>query len=263
VKRFLLALVTFPAIALSGLARVLFSQRGLAVWFLVGAALFCAGPWLRPPLSPDIRGFQLPLGMIPQEVSADHILPKPREFQLDSVGMICLAVVLVGGVLTMINPRWLGVVAGALLGISIAANATAMFNHPKLIEMMDSEIIQRGQIATVLRLRSEQTLAGNSTPRTTALVLPPHDNSPPTLEIPTGHLMRGWQYLVFGVWLTLASLLVALLASHGSWQRRLGHAALWTAGGLLLTVVACGARFRAEWYWTTAQTLEEQGRLEF
>jgi hypothetical protein len=261
-KRFLFALASLPAVATSGLARVLFSRRGLALWFLVGAALFCAGPWLRPPLSPDIRGIQLPLSMIPQEVTADHILPKPREFQLDSVGFICLAIVLAGAALVMINPRRLALVAGALLAVSIAGNATAMFNHPKLIEMMDSEIIQRGQIATVLRMRSEQTLAGNSTPRTAPLVLPPHDNSPPTMEYPPGHLLRGWQYLVFGVWLSLSSFLVVLLACSGSWQRRLGQTALWMLGGLLLTVVACGARFNAEWHWVSAEKLELQGRLD-
>jgi hypothetical protein len=199
--------------------------------------------------------------MIPQELSADHILPKPREFQLHSVGVICLAVVLVGAVLVLIRPRWTGLVAGALLAVSIAGNASAVFNHPKLIEMMDSEIIQRGQIATVLRLRSEQTLAGNSSPRTTPLVLPPHDNSPPTQEIPPGHLMRGWQYLVFGVWLSLSALIVTLLCCSGSWQRRLGHAAGWTACGVALTLVVCGARFNAEWHWTNAIKLEQQGRL--
>jgi len=261
IKRFLLTIATLPAIASSGLMRVLFCPRALALWFLVGAALFCAGAWLRPPLSPDIRGFQLPVSIIPQEVSADHILPKPREFQLDSVGVVCLGIVLIGVILVMIRPRWTGLVAGVLLAASIAGNASAVFNHPKLIEMMDSEIIQRGQIATVLRLRSEQTLAGNSTPRTAPLVLPPHDNSPPTQEIPPGNLLRGWQYLVFGVWLSLSALLVVLLCCAGSWQRRLAHTGMWTTAGLLLTLVVCGARFTAEWHWTDAIKLEEQGKL--
>src|SRR4029079_17118819 len=124
-KQFLLTIATLPAIASSGLMRVLFCPRALALWFLVGAALFCAGAWLRPPLSPDIRGFQLPLGIIPQEVSADHILPQPREFQLDSVGVVCLGIVLIGVVLVMIRPRWTSLVAGALLAASIAGNASA------------------------------------------------------------------------------------------------------------------------------------------
>jgi hypothetical protein len=255
-------LAALPAVALSGLARVLFSQRALALWFLAVAAIFCAGPWLRPPLSPDIRGFHIPINFTPHDVTADHVLPTPRERELLSVGVACFAVVLVGTLLVMIRPRWTGLVAGVLFAVAIAANAATMFNHPKLIERMDSELVQRGQISTVLRLRSEQTLAGNSSPRTAPLVLPPHDNSPPVPETPTGHLLRGWQYLIYGVWLMLAAFVGTLICCAGSWQRRLAHTAGWAALGMVLAVVVSGARLRAEWDWSDAVALEQEGRLE-
>src|SRR5438876_7043520 len=90
-------LLRMPGLAVGALVEMLVSQRGLALGFLLVAALFTRGAWIRPPLSPDIRAMQLPLAIWPSHVgSAERMLVAPRNYHVDSVGMVLLAIIEIG-----------------------------------------------------------------------------------------------------------------------------------------------------------------------
>ena len=144
--------------------------------------------------------------------------------------------------MALIRPRLLGVVAGVLVVAAVAGNAIAMFNHPRLLDLLDSEMVQRLQIGTVLRPESEQSLAGNSLSRLEGLQLPKNDNQP-EVKWPMPGDSRARQFLPGLLAVVAADLQLFLLFSkrlalaqadrHGRRLAERGHlvgvAALWPA----------------------------------
>src|SRR5262249_22674289 len=124
----------------AALADAVVSRRGLAVLFLAGAAALATAGWLRPPLSPGIRGVHLPLGVGNEgKPTPESILAGPRRVVPTSAGVILLALIGAGLVVVLRRPDRLGVVAGVLLCASVAGNAAAALNHPALIELLEHE----------------------------------------------------------------------------------------------------------------------------
>src|ERR1700680_1272092 len=59
-----------PLMALSTGVEWAISGSGLRVIFFLGAILMATAGWLRPPLSPDVRGLYIPLGLWHSEGSS-------------------------------------------------------------------------------------------------------------------------------------------------------------------------------------------------
>jgi len=158
--------VQAPAFVLERLV----SRRGLMLIFFVSAGWLALSGWIRPPLSSDISGAQLPLGAwagawdltetlngtlppeqlavkVTGEPSAGEILHGPRRILADSVGVLLLATIVVGAAVALCFPRRFGTVAGLLLSVAICANAATVLNHPGLTYLLDLEAEQRAQIS--------------------------------------------------------------------------------------------------------------------
>jgi hypothetical protein len=238
------------------------SRRGMSLCFLGAAALFAASGWLRPPLSPDIRGLHMPLNIIPGAgASADEVLVGSRHLRFDSIGALLLSMIAFSALATLWRPKSLSLWAGLLLATSIACTGMAMFNCPVLIELLDGEMIQREQLGSILRHESELSLAANSPIRTAPLRMPKTDNAPEIEEFPEGSLFRAWIHMLYGPWLVATAMFVVLINVRGSWDRRLGVLGLWASGGLLAGALLCAPRLMAEGYWNRAQNAEREGDL--
>ena len=132
------------------------SRRGLTVTFLAVAWALVTLGWLRPPLSPDIGGMHLPLGIWrPRAPVPEEILQGPRRIPPDSAGLALTVLIAVGVVFALARPDWLGMVAGLLLCGAIAANAAVVMNHPTLIEMLEIEQVQWQQVAEMINRSPE------------------------------------------------------------------------------------------------------------
>jgi tetratricopeptide (TPR) repeat protein len=226
------------------------SRRGLPVVFLLLAGGLAVAGWLRPPLTTDISGLHIPIGLgTTPGPSPEVILYGPRRVTADSLGLVLVALI-AGAILVVLwRPQRFGMVAGVLMAASIAANAAAALNHPGLIERIDSEYEQWQQIVTVDLQSKTQVLANYPTGRIN-LVGQPAENDH------RGDPVRGFVYLLYGRWLVLLAGAGVLLAGCSALRRRLACLAGWALLGVLLACAVCFPRLRAEYYWTQAQLLE-------
>jgi hypothetical protein len=251
-------LARWPGEAATAVAELLVSPRGLVAVFLAGAAVLATAGWLRPPLSPDIRGVYLPLGIWKCEgATVESILVGPRRPTPDSAGCVLLSLVAAGAVLVLWKPERLGVVAGVLMATAIAANAAAAFNHPALIERMDHEYEQRRQIAG---MSAESPESNPMSPEENPLASPFNGRiglaGAPVADEQRGDLVRGWVYLLYGIWLIPWCGVGVILGSGGTARRRWTLAGLWVLLGTALAGAACARRLTAEYHWARAQVLE-------
>src|SRR5437868_4022231 len=250
-------------VLLRGVAALLegmLSRRGLASAFLLGATTLVMGGWLRPPLSADIRGVSIPLGIGKKTLAAEEILQGPERLPADSAGLLLLAVIAAGTALVLWHPQALGLVAGLLLCSALAANAAVAFNHPALIEMLDREFEQRRQIASM----SAETPEGTPmSPEENPMAAPNNGRiglaGAPEADEQRADFMRGWVYVLYGYWLIPWALAGVLFGSPGPLRRRCAAAALWTVLGVAMAGFVCSERLHAEYQWSRALTLEGQG----
>jgi tetratricopeptide (TPR) repeat protein len=229
------------------------SRRGLTVLFFLVAAGLATASWLRPPLSPDLAGTQVPLGLW-ETNSAQDLLTGPRRPAADSIGVVLLALVVTGMAIVLWRPARLGRVAGLLLAASIAGNAAAALNHPALVEFMDREYEQRRQIVESLNMATmqEDPMATRDNGRIGPSGALEGDEQ-------RGDPVRGWIYLRHGRWLVPWALVGVLFGASGSLAMRLRMAGCWAAAGVALAGVVCGRRLAAESYWAQAVRLESTG----
>lgn len=170
------------------------SPRGLPLTFLLLALGLTFVGWLRPPFSPDLVSYHLPLGIWKSGAPApEEILGPARTIPADSAGLLLLGLIGLGTVIVLARPGRFVQVAGLLLCGAVAVNAAAVFNHPELIELVDFEQGQRGQIVNMLSTTptaSASAAATSSTTSTTttsvpAATAPPTSSSPATPATPT------------------------------------------------------------------------------
>jgi len=177
--------VQVPAFVLERLV----SRRGLMLLFFFSAAWLAVAGWIRPPLSGDISGAQLPLGAwaggwdvteslsgpfppahlavkVSGELGADEILHGPRRIWADSVGVLLLAIIVTGAILALCWPRCFATVTGLLLSAAICANAAAVLNHPRLIYLLDLEAEQRAQISRLYSISYDGSMTSVLNDRT-------------------------------------------------------------------------------------------------
>jgi hypothetical protein len=227
--------------------------RGLSVLFLAVAGLLSVVGWLRPPLSGDILGVQLPLG-IWDSVDAGVFLAGPRPFAWESVGVGLLLVIVSGAVLVLWRPRTFGFVAGGLLAAATACCVASALNHPALIARMDLEYEQRRQIVESVNVPTMQedplALRDNSRVGATSVLLGDEQRGDPC---------RGWTYLLYGRWLVLWALVGVVCGAGGSLPRRLALVGCAIVLGCLLAGLVCQRRLLAEYHWSQAVRLEGEG----
>jgi hypothetical protein len=227
------------------------SRRGLALVFLAVAALTATAGWLRPPLSRDVAGIHVSLGLTgPPATAPETFLRGQRSIPRDSAGGLLLVFLAGAAVLVVLKPHWIGVVAGGLLCFSVAANAAVALNNPALVECMDFEFEQRQDIASALSVSGQQL---TTTPLNGRVRVGATDMVHP------GDPMRGWVYLLYERWLVLWAILGILLASGGPLRRRVLLLAGWGLLGCVLAFGVCFRRLRAEYYWLEAQRFEGRG----
>jgi hypothetical protein len=252
--------------ALAAVFELAVSPRGLALAYLLVAAALAVTGWLRPPLSADIPGTRLPLGCwAGGEVAPEDLLSGRGPAGPGRLGVILLAVVLLGAGAVLVRPQSLGVTAGLLLGAALAANAAAACNHPALIELLDDEFEQRQQIATaVTRPPRPDDPSVTRWPRGGEVWADPNNGRFGSLSRldengQRGDLSRGWVYLLNGRWLVLWAGIGVLVGSRGPLRRRWGLLAAWGVLGALLATGLCYRRLVAEHHWSQAKLREAEG----
>jgi len=239
----------------SALVATVLSNRSLTLATLAGCALLTLAPWLRPPISRDFRGPHIPWG----EISSPTFLPEvasetPRPWRWDSVAVPLLAAIAIGAVLVLLRPRWSSHVFGVVLAFALPALAVAYWNYPMLIESFDSEMRDRALLRAVFRQHSEHMLSAGTPDR---LAMLGNKATRDDLLLMTQHpLTSPLEYSVFGMWLVGVALGATVVTRRGSWPRRIGHAAAWTAAGLVLAFAATWPRWLAEYHWARTEAFE-------
>lgn len=260
--RFIRRAVLLPVVAVTKLQDAILSPRGILLGFLAAAAIFAWGTWLRPTLSPDIRGLQLPLNAWGQnEVPVTEMMTGPRNFRWDSIGVLLLAVIIPSILVVLFRRRWVVFCLGLLLAVSMMCVSASVVNSPELIALMDLEELQRIHISSILHRESDMALSGTSPPRTTTVRWRMREVMRKTEELTSGDLMRGWHYTIYGPWLVFATMFAMLGYTRGTWDRRLGILGIWTMVGVALSGAACSRRLVAEYHWNEAHRLERLGDL--
>src|SRR5262249_657320 len=156
---------------------------------------------------------------------------------------VLLALVALGTAAVLRRPRRLGMVSGLLLAAAIAGNAAAALNHPALVECMDREYEQRRQIVESVNIPTmqEDPMAPRANGRIGATGALEGDEQ-------RGDPVRGWVYLLHGLWLVPWAVAGILFGSTGPLPRRLRHAGGWAGLGMALAGLVCSQRLAAEYY---------------
>jgi hypothetical protein len=230
------------------------SARAQAVFFLAVAALLARAAWIRPALSADVSGLQIPLGLRQADsLSPEQFFHEPGRPRLDSPGGVVLGITALGCLAVLLGPRLLGVVAGLLLCAAVAGNAVIALNQPTLVEWLDRESQEREEAISEVVGAAENSLARNNNSRVEA---------PPGGEVemdPAEYVLRGWSYLCYGRWLVVWAAFGILFGSRGAVGRRLSWLLFWTLVAIGLAGAVCWPRLEAEYHWLQAKELEARG----
>jgi hypothetical protein len=234
------------------------SPRGLAVLFLLLFAGLSVSSWLRPPLSPDLSGANLPVRLGVGVPPPEDVLFAPRRPAPATLGGALLLLVAAGLALVLWRPRRVGLVAGVLLCAALVANAVLVFNSPALIELLDVEQEQRPHMVNVLHTRTDAPpLADKRNDRSRGI--PRLDgvvSAAPRQDQEWGGLFRGWGYVLYAPYLIWVAAAGVLLGTPGSLARRLGWLTFWGVAGFTLAGAAVSQRVRAEYHWDQARQRE-------
>lgn len=247
-------IVAAPCVALAWVLEQLLSRRGLAIGALVLSGVLAWGPWIRPPLSRDFRGTHIPWAVSVGnsiEPFEGREIPRPR--LASGVGALLLVGISAGAALVVVWPAAMAWVFGGLLVISTCANAACLFNHPALIEFLDAEARQHGELSTLFRIHHEDLLTGNSLDRVTDMKdRTRRDDS--TGE--AGALWSAWRYQMFGPWVVGLAGLSLLTTTPGSWRRRMTIAAVAILVSVICAALVCWRRGVTEYHLSRASALE-------
>jgi hypothetical protein len=241
--------------SLSRAVSAVVSRRALAIWLLAGCALLAIGPWLRPPITRDLRGPHIPWG----EMAAPTFFPEvvsqtPRPWRWNSIATPLLAVIAVGVVVILARPKWTSRAFGVLLAVSLPAAAVALWNYPTLVESFDSEMRDRTLLRAVFRQHSEHMLSAGTSDR--LAVLSDKTSRKEDLLLQPPPVLAPMRYSTYGLWLVGVALLGVVVWQRGTWVRRIGYAGAWAGVGVALAFAATWPRWLAEYRWARAAALE-------
>jgi tetratricopeptide (TPR) repeat protein len=258
--RILRALQDLLIIGASRIVSAVLSNRSLAVMVLAFCALLTIAPWLRPPISRDLRGPHVPFGEIDSMTFMPELASQtPRPWRTSSIATPLLTVIAFGIVVVLLRPRWIGNVFGLLLALSLPATAVALWNYPLLIESFDSELRDRALLRVVFRQHSEHMLSAGTPDRLAALG---NKAAQDTFLLKKEHpLILPLRYSVFGTWLVGVALMTSVISQRGSWLRRIGWTGAWLIVGILLTAAATWPRWLAEYHWARAEAFENANQF--
>jgi hypothetical protein len=209
------------------------------ILFLTAAMPLALGPWLRPPLEPDINAASFSLATT---ATASKLL--------SGAGIFCFAGV-IGLILVLRSPRTLSFVAGSMMVVAIAFGASVIANHPQLVERLDRQWLERQNAARFL----EHAVPGALTKESNARV--PGSARP-------GDQAGGvdaWSYMARGIWLIPLCAFTLLASTSGRLGARLCRLAQFLVIGLAIGGVIGGRRLMAEYYVVSARTEAGQGDI--
>lgn len=245
-QRFPLQLLNWLALAI----RHCLSRRGL-IAFACLAAVFLStrAPWVRPPLSADLRGWEIPLSVTDYQ-SATATIEGARSVHLCSPGVVLLVVLVPTAILALHDPRHAGLLGGWLLVAAFATHSMVSAQHPVLFDLLEQQQDQRNDMITVLdRLSSGQSLASNGNGRVSAQSVPLFHR---------GRVSSAVRFALYGIWLVPLSIALILFGSAGGLAKRFVKLGVWTTVAIAITIPVCWQRVRAEWHWEQAWQLTQQ-----
>ena len=111
----------------------LLSLRGLQLLFLLGMAAIATAGWVRPPISNDIRTWQLPLlSATAQGIDATAVLYGSRAVVWLSPGVLLLVLIAAGVGVAVFRPRRYATAMGLLLAGAIACVGDDRLQPPRV-----------------------------------------------------------------------------------------------------------------------------------
>jgi tetratricopeptide (TPR) repeat protein len=259
------------------LSELAVSRRALAVAFLALSAVMTLGGWLRPPLSPDISGLHIPLGLVKDTTTTpEQMLARTNGIPPDSAGLLFLAVHVAGLLIVLLRPQLFAGVAGLLLTALMGINCAVVLNHPALMEVMGFEYTQRQGLA-VNEARQEivsdlaNTVREEDLQARFDILFEEYEKNYPfvattengRVRVPEparnadwSDALQGRVYLLYDLWLIPLTIIALLVADRGPLRRRIAHLSLWTVLGVGLIWLFCGDRLRAEYHYILARHRE-------
>ena len=240
---------------LSEIVRRVLSDRGLILLaFLCGAFLVTWAPWLRPPLSADLRGAEISLGLIGSDQPDLLTSVDKGKLPLDSPCCLIMMVFLPSMVTALHKPCWAGVMGGTLLCGTMVTHAILVANQPELFELLEQQHAQRQNMAAVASyLTSGEAVSDRFNGRI----------SGGNVSIENRHSLRdAWRFLLYGTWLIPLAGVTVLFGSSGSLNLRVGKLFTWSLFGLAISLICCGPRLQGEWHWQHALRLMQAGNHE-
>jgi hypothetical protein len=215
-------------------------HRLYGLLFVAVAMTLALGPWLRPPLEPDINAASL---SFTGTTAFSRVL--------SGAGVFCVAAA-VGLIFILWSPRSLSLAAGSIMVVAMAFGANVIANDPQLIERLDRQRLERQNAARFL----ERAVPG-------ALTKPSNARIPGLAPTPgrQAGLMEARSYLGRGVWLVPFCAFILLATAPGSVGYRLCRLAGFLAIGLVISGIICGRRIVAEYYLEGALAQVGEGRI--
>jgi hypothetical protein len=231
------------------------SRRGLIVLFFLLFLGFAVGPWIHPPLSRDIRGLELPLGVLFSDPSrAEAILAGPPRIALLGAGVLLTVIAGCGAIFTLLRPERFERVAGVLLCATIGLGATSLFNHPLLVERMNEESMERIQITALFERADIDGMTRPSSARVRRTRGGPGAGGEAGLS--------GLPFVGSWRWLLPVAAVGYLFGGSRPLRQRLVGLVGWVLLGCLLATLLCGRRLYSEHLWNRANRLEAVGDFE-
>ncbi|MCO6047521.1 hypothetical protein NG895_26760 [Aeoliella sp. ICT_H6.2] len=245
--------------ALVRIGSTVLSNRGLAVMALLACAALCLGPWLRPAISRDFRGFHIPWSYLGgRPFFPPYAAVAPRPWLMNSVAVPVLLAIVAAILLVVMRRDRIAMALGLVLAVSIPAVSAALWNHPGLIEFFESEVRQRAVLREVFHHQSEELLTGGVPDR---LATGGSHNTAAGHHSTVHPVFLPFRYSMYGPWMVAVACTGVLLASSGSLRHRLTYAGGWVAVGLLLAVAATWPRWVAEYHFMQAAAHEDAQQL--
>lgn len=219
---------------------------GFLVW---PAAFHC----LRPPLSHDVSGFELPLFGEPMRILQEGENPLTTHgWVWLSPGVLVAGLAVLCALAVLVRIERFAAASGIMLAGWLVCDASLAINQPIIVEQMDRQLEAHTALRTMLLATAH--------PEVDIMAYPRYSRA--ALHGRRGGILRGFDYFPVGrsTFLALAFFGV-VLGQRSSLRRRLGLAAVWIVVGLLAAGIVCGRRLTAEWYWQRAVIAEANGDL--
>lgn len=210
-------------------------------------------PWIRPPISKDIRGIDISL--IPTNHEPELLLNSSSGMHLPSpisIGGLLIIVAVTGVGWILLRPQHLELFAGILLCVAVAGMSATVLNHPQLIDLLQQESAQRQQIASFADSADLELLVSPANSRESQRTL---------LTGQYKNTLGGLAFLATGPALVGYCLLLLLASVRGPLRQRFQRLIIWFTLSMSVAALFSSQRILAELYWHKASTAEQFGAV--